>query len=69
MSDYEVDYTKFVAEHTGFRAWVNQMWFEHKDEVLQMSRTAVNYDFAEYFQRNRWWLKRTYKEKQHGNVD
>jgi len=48
-----------------FRAWLNSMWLDHKDEVREYTGRDVPYDLRDYFLKYRWWLKTIYKrEKQ-----
>ena len=49
-----------------FRAWLNQRWLEHKDEVLTVTGRVCDYDLGVYFNKYKWWLKRVYKETQRG---
>jgi hypothetical protein len=44
-----------------FRSWVNQLWLEHKKEVLEVTGKPVNYEAKEYFTKYKWWLRREYK--------
>jgi len=43
-----------------FRSWVLEMWFFHVEEVLSNDRKIPDYGMKEYFQRNKWFLKRMY---------
>ena len=48
---------------TSFRHFINEKWFEHKDEILTWTGKALTeYDSAYYFRKHRWMLKRMYKE-------
>lgn len=47
----------------GFRGWLYDKWLEHKDEVLETTGRACDYDLGLYFNKYKWWLKRLYKER------
>lgn len=50
-----------------FRVWVNQLWLEHKKEVLEFTGKPVNYEASEYFAKYKWWLRREYKFQKGNN--
>jgi len=53
-------------KESNFRVWLNRMWLEHKDDVLEHTGNEVSYDLRDYFLKYRWWLKTIYKrEKQY----
>jgi hypothetical protein len=45
-----------------FRLWVQNIWFEHKDELESIGQ-ACDYDLAQYFNRYKYWLKREYRHQ------
>jgi hypothetical protein len=48
---------------SAFRHWLNEKWFEHKDEVLLFGGEAYS-DVGAYFRKYKWWLKSIYKQEQ-----
>lgn len=46
-----------------FRMWLQEKWFEHKDEQLLLGQKQPDYDLAEYFKRYKYWLKREYRHQ------
>ena len=52
-----------MKKETAFRLWLNQVWFEHKTEILDVTRKPCDYDLAEYFNKYKWWLKREFKAR------
>ena len=50
-------------KHSPFRHFCQEKWFEHKDEILEWTRQAVDYDSTYYFRQHRWLLKRMYVER------
>jgi len=46
-----------------FRIFVNEKWFEHKDEIMLWTGQTVDYDAKYYYTKHRWLLKRMFKEK------
>jgi hypothetical protein len=50
-----------MKESSPFRQFCQEMWFEHKDEILAWTRKPVDYSSDEYFSKQRWMLKRLYK--------
>ena len=44
-----------------FRSWLNNMWQEHKKEVLVTTGKPCDYDLGLYFNKYKWWLKKMYK--------
>ena len=47
-----------------FRAWCNEMWMQHKDEIFVWEHKQPEYDSTYYFQKHRWMLKQMFKEEQ-----
>ena len=50
-------------ELSSFRHWLNRMWFEHKEEVLDYTGISVEYDMKIYILKYKWWLKAIYKKQ------
>lgn len=48
-----------------FRIWLQQQWYTHCLEIEQWTGSSPTYSMQVYFQKNRWWLKRSYQHK-HG---
>ena len=46
-----------------FRQWVQEIWFQHIDELDAWEHQSPKYSPAEYFNRYKWWLKREYKHQ------
>lgn len=46
-----------------FRSWLNQLWMDHKKEVLEYTGKSVDYDLGEYFNKYKWWLRREYRHQ------
>ena len=44
-----------------FRNWLQEKWFEHKDEYMELGIAIPESNLEEYFRRYKWWLKREYK--------
>ncbi len=45
-----------------FRAWLQEMWMMHKDELSVLGQQC-DYDLAHYFNKYKYWLKREYKHQ------
>jgi hypothetical protein len=50
-----------------FRVWLQEKWFEHKDEILVWEKRLPEYDDKYYFRKHKWMLRKMYKEER-GNV-
>lgn len=51
-------------KHTNlFRNFVNNLWYEHKDEIYFWEHKDPEYDLKEYFNRYRWWLRIEYRKQ------
>jgi hypothetical protein len=48
-----------MKKTTPFRLWVNNLWFENRDEYDTFSQQG--YSLEEYFNRYKYWLKREYQ--------
>ena len=48
---------------SNFRTWLNDMWYEHKEEVLNYTGNNVDYPMEVYILKYKWWLKAIYKLK------
>ena len=46
-----------------FRQWVNEKWYEHKEECSTWKAPSCK-DAQEYFRKNRWFLKKRFKEEE-----
>jgi hypothetical protein len=56
-----------MGETMKFRQWINEKWFEYKEECLAWRiKTPTCEDGDEYFRKNKWFLKRKYKEEHEG---
>jgi len=49
-----------------FRIWLNNIWYEHSNEVFNWTGKNPEYNLKEYFEKYKYWLKREYKH-QKGN--
>jgi hypothetical protein len=45
-----------------FRAWLSNIWMEHKEEHAEVGEVSLTLD--EYFRRYKYWLKREYRYQQ-----
>jgi len=46
---------------TKFRAFCTEMWYKHREEILEWERRLPQYDSTYYFRKHRWFLKNAYK--------
>lgn len=53
---------RFTFDYKGFRFWVTRKWYEHKREKLSWECKPVTYSQQEWFNKNKWFLKKLYKE-------
>ena len=51
-----------------FRMWLNEKWFEHLDELVNLGLPRPEYDVKYYFNQYKYWLKREYKHQRNQNV-
>jgi hypothetical protein len=52
-----------------FRLWLQEKWFEHRDELDSLHLGVPDYTIQEYFNRHKYWLKREYRyQRSMGNV-
>ena len=45
-----------------FRQYINEMWFQHREEIEYFENHLPDYDRAEWFGRVRWWLRQEYRK-------
>ena len=45
-----------------FRKWVQQMWYDHVDE-LTAYRQPLHYSSKDYFNKYKFWLKREFRHQ------
>ena len=50
-----------------FRHWIQEMWMQHKDELLELG-LRCDYDAKYYFNKYKYWLRREYRH-QHGKKE
>jgi hypothetical protein len=47
-----------------FRQWINEKWYEYQQECEAWKiKSPSCKDANEYFRKNRWFLKKKYKEE------
>ena len=49
-----------------FRAWCQEMWFQHVDEMSAYGQ-RLPYTAKEYLAKYKYWLKREYRHQQNAN--
>jgi hypothetical protein len=47
-----------------FRAWLQEMWYAHLDELMGLAQPLPKYTLQEYFAKYKYWLKREYRHQQ-----
>ena len=47
-----------------FRACLQEMWYEHLDELMTMGQPLPTYTLKEYFAKYKFCLKREYRHQQ-----
>lgn len=47
-----------------FRAWCQEMWYQHVEECLSWEGHEPTGTPQEYFNRYKFWLKREYRHQQ-----
>lgn len=52
-----------LQKNTVFRNWLNNKWFEHKDELYNWCRQFPEYDSKYYFRKHKWMLKKMFKDE------
>jgi len=52
---------------SAFRCWLQNKWFEHKDELMLWEKKSPSYDDKYYFQKHKWMLRKMFKEEKNGN--
>ena len=62
-------YNKDTMKTSRFRHWINEKWFEHKDEILIYGATDLFSTPGAYFAKYKWWLKTVYQKEQQQNKD
>ena len=50
-------------KRTPFRNWLEQKWYEHKDEVFAWEHRQSEETPEQYFNQYRWYLKALYKHE------
>ena len=44
-----------------FRSFAQNLWEEHKEEIMNWEGTTCAYTSQEYFNKNKWYVKKLYK--------
>lgn len=52
-----------------FRVFVNEMWMQHKDELLEWEGELPNYTSRDYFLKYRWQLRKLYQQHKEQSWD
>ena len=51
-----------MVEKMSFRLFVNEKYYEHSEEVFSWTKHLPTQTFKQYFNENKWYLKRLYKK-------
>ena len=54
--------TKSEILKEDFRSFLNDKWYEHKDELLVWEKKYPEYDREYYWKKHKWLLKKMYKD-------
>jgi hypothetical protein len=46
-----------------FRLWCREKWYEHVDEIIDLTGREPAYTSQQYFSMYCWWLKREYQHQ------
>ena len=49
---------------SAFRAFVNNKWYEHKDEIFDWTGSTVDYNSTYYFNQHKWLLRSMFRRSQ-----
>lgn len=52
-----------MKEVSDFRQWTTQIWHQHVSEILSVTGKPAAYTAEEYFNRNKWFLKKVWQEE------
>lgn len=55
--------TREFNRHSEFRAWVNEKFMEHKDELMAWENRLPEYDAKYYFSKHKWMLRKMFQEE------
>jgi predicted phosphoribosyltransferase len=47
---------------TAFRIWLQQVWAEHQEEILEVTGKKCEYRMEDYVSKYKWWLKTVYQK-------
>lgn len=46
-----------------FRVWLQEKWFQHKDELMTWEKKEPEYDDKYYFKKHKWMLRKMFREE------
>jgi hypothetical protein len=52
-----------LVKNKSFKVWLQEMWYQHLDELDGYGMPRPDYTSAAYFQRFRWWLRAEYRRQ------
>ena len=52
-----------MSKHKSFRMWLQEMWYDHLDELMSLGLPPPKYALEQYFAKHKYWLKREYKHQ------
>ena len=52
-----------------FRHWVQEMWYDHVDELNAYYNQTPHYSSKDYFNKYKFWLKREFQYRQKQNKE
>ena len=50
-------------KNSAFRAWLQNLWYEHQAEVRDWEGKIVQYDMNYWFNKHKWFLKQMYQNR------
>jgi len=57
------DSAMMPLKNKSFKVWLQEMWYQHLDELDGYGMPRPDYTSAAYFQRFRWWLRAEYRRQ------
>ena len=51
-----------MVEKMCFRLFCYEKYFEHSEEIYSWTKSMTYATFPEYFEQNKWYLKKLYKK-------
>ena len=62
MTDEYSEWPDFsLPRQSAWKNFVQEIWMQHKDEIMVWEKRQVNYTLQDYYNQHKWFLRRLFR--------